>query len=72
MILPERVLGSASVKRMLSGRAIAPISLTTCACSSFFSSSLGVSPDTSVTKQAMPSPLISSGWPTTAASATLG
>lgn len=29
MILPERVLGSVSVKRISSGRAIAPISLTT-------------------------------------------
>ena len=31
MILPERVFGSASVKRISSGRASAPISLATCA-----------------------------------------
>ena len=40
MILPERVFGSESVKRISSGRASAPISLATWACSSFFSSSL--------------------------------
>ena len=40
MILPERVLGSASVKRISSGRASAPISLTTCSPSAFFSSAL--------------------------------
>ena len=39
MILPERVLGRESVKRISSGRASAPISLATCSRSSFFSSS---------------------------------
>ena len=42
MILPLRVFGSASVKRISSGRASAPISFATCAFSSFFSSSVGV------------------------------
>ena len=37
MILPERVFGSASVKRISSGRASAPISLTTWSDSDFFS-----------------------------------
>ncbi len=38
MIFPERVFGSASVKRISSGRASAPISLTTWSDSAFFSS----------------------------------
>ena len=41
MILPLRVLGRESVKRMSSGRARAPISLTTWARSSWRSASLG-------------------------------
>jgi hypothetical protein len=44
MILPLRVLGSASVKRMSSGLASDPISFATHARSSSFSSSLGSLP----------------------------
>ena len=69
MILPLRVFGSAAVKRILSGVAKAPICLRTWAVSSDISDSLP-SPCFSVTKQQMPSPLISCGKPTAAASAT--
>src|SRR5207244_3344250 len=72
MIFPLRVLGSASVKRMSSGRAKAPISLATCSRSTRLSSSLGVRLDSSVTKAAIAWPFSSSGRPTTAASATAG
>ena len=44
MILPLRVLGSESVKRMSSGLAIGPISLATHWRNWFFNSSLGVAP----------------------------
>src|SRR5262249_40841857 len=60
MIFPDLVFGNASVKRTSSGRARVPISLTTCSFSSAFNSSDGCSPLTSVTKHAIPSPLISS------------
>ena len=39
MILPDRVFGNASVKRISSGRASAPISFVTCARSSWFNAS---------------------------------
>ena len=70
MIFPERVFGSVGVKRISSGRANAPISFVTWSRSSFFSSSVPSIPTFSVTNAAIPSPLISSGLPTTAASAT--
>ena len=44
MILPERVFGSASAKRISSGRAIAPISFATCSRSSFSSASSAATP----------------------------
>src|SRR5438874_62239 len=72
MILPLRVLGSASVKRRSSGRAKAPISLATCSRSAFLRSSLGFWLDSSVTKAAIAWPFSSSGRPTPAASATAG
>ncbi len=73
MILPERVLGRLSPKRMSFGLAIAPISLPTQSRSSFAifsaSSPLGRGP-LSTTKAHTASPVSSSGRPTTAASAT--
>ena len=72
MILPLRVFGKASVNRISSGRASAPISLTTWTLSSCRSSSEGAWPVSSVTNAEIPCPLISSGLPTTAASATFG
>ena len=44
MILPERVLGSASAKRISSGRASAPICSTTCSRNSFANASSAVTP----------------------------
>src|ERR1035437_9666674 len=72
MILPERVLGRASVKRIPSGRAREPISFETHLRSSSLSASLGWYSLSSVTKAEMACPFNSSGRPTTAASATLG
>src|SRR5574337_1283789 len=71
MIFPLRVLGSVSVKRMSSGLAKAPISLATHFFSSSLSSLVGGTACSRVTKAQMACPLISSGRPTTAASATL-
>ena len=70
MILPLRVLGSASVKRMSSGRAMAPISCTTCSLSWARSASSAFRPACTVTNATSACPLRSSGRPTTAASAT--
>src|SRR5436190_19869363 len=73
MILPERVFGRLSPKRMSFGLAIAPISLPTQSRSSlaifFASSPVGRAPF-STTKAHTASPVRSSGRPTTAASAT--
>ena len=70
MILPERVFGRSAVNRISSGRAMAPIFFVTC----FFKTSamlgLGLTPSLSVTNAVIAWPLISSGLPTTAASAT--
>jgi hypothetical protein len=49
MILPLRVFGSASLKRISSGRAMAPISLTTCSFSCARSASSAVWPICTVT-----------------------
>ena len=72
MILPLRVFGSASVKRISSGRAMAPISFTTCSFSAPLSASSTGTPACTVTKATRAWPFRSSGRPTTAASATLG
>ena len=72
MILPLRVLGRASVKRICSGLAKLPISCATHLRSSSPSSSWSQSPFFRVTKQATAWPVISCGLPTTAASATAG
>src|ERR1041384_3469802 len=72
MILPERVLGSASAKRTSSGLATGPISLPTWLRNSFLSSGVAGCPVLRVTKHTSAWPLSSSGRPTTAASATLG
>ena len=64
MILPLRVLGRASVNRMSSGRASAPISLTTCARNSSRSLSSPLRPPSSVTNATTACPFISSGRPT--------
>src|ERR1700680_3209882 len=53
MILPLRVLGSMSVKRMSSGLAIAPISLATHFLSSSLSSGVGFRPCSKLTKAEM-------------------
>ena len=70
MILPLRVFGSMSVKRMSSGRASAPISLLTQRRNSSFNSGVGWWPCSRVTKAEIAWPFNSSGRPTTAASAT--
>jgi hypothetical protein len=72
MILPERVLGRLSPKRMSLGLAIGPISLPTQSRSSLASLGLvaGGRGRLSTTKAQMASPVVSSGRPTTAASAT--
>ncbi len=74
MILPERVLGRLSAKRMSSGLAIAPSCSPTQSRSS--RTSAAVSPvgrgPRSTTKANTDSPLMSCGLPTTAASATRG
>src|SRR5690606_13343871 len=72
MILPLRVLGSPSAKRMEAGRANLPMSLATCSESSCFMASLGSMPAFSVTKATSAWPVRSSGRPTAAASATAG
>ncbi len=73
MILPERVFGRLSPKRMSLGLAIGPISLPTqsrnCLAIAFASSPLGRE-RFSTTKAHTASPVVSSGRPTTAASAT--
>jgi hypothetical protein len=73
MILPERVFGRLSPKRMSLGLAMAPISLPTQSRSSlaifFASSPVGRIP-LSTTNAHTASPVSSSGRPTTAASAT--
>ena len=53
MILPLRVLGRESVKRMSSGRASAPISFVTHLRSSSFNSGVGLRPPSSVTNAEM-------------------
>jgi len=73
MILPLRVLGRLSPKRMSLGLAMGPISLATQLRSSvaiFFASSPVGRARLSTTKAQMASPVVSSGRPTTAASAT--
>ena len=73
MILPERVLGRLSPKRMSLGFAMGPISLATQLRSSvaiFLASSPVGRERLSTTKAQMASPVVSSGRPTTAASAT--
>ena len=73
MILPERVLGKFSPKRISLGLAIGPISLATQSRNSFAialaSSPVGMG-RLSTTKAQIASPVKSSGRPTTAASAT--
>ena len=73
MILPERVFGRLSPKRISFGFAIGPISLPTHSRNSF-ASAFASSPDgrapLSTTKATTASPVRSSGRPTTAASAT--
>ena len=63
MILPLRVFGSESVKRIASGRANLPISLSMCAASASFSSLPAFWPGLSVTKTTSAWPLSSSGLP---------
>src|ERR1044072_3374332 len=70
MILPDRVLGSASVNLISSGRARAPISFTTCSRSSWFNASDGLCDPSNVTKATIDDPFNSAGRGTTAASAT--
>mmetsp|Transcript_1779 Transcript_1779/g.3367 ORF Transcript_1779/g.3367 Transcript_1779/m.3367 type:complete len:204 (-) Transcript_1779:593-1204(-) len=70
MILPLRVFGSSGVKTIAFGRAIAPIPLTTSFISFFFISSEGSTPSLRMTNARIAWNLISSGIPTTAASAT--
>ena len=73
MILPERVFGRLSPKRMSFGLAIGPISLATQLRSSlaiFFASSPVGRGRLSTTNAQTASPVVSSGRPTTAASAT--
>ena len=73
MILPERVLGRLSPKRMSLGLAIGPISLPTqsrsCLAMALASSPTGRE-RFSTTNAQIASPVVSSGRPTTAASAT--
>ena len=73
MILPLRVFGRLSPKRMSFGLAIGPISLATQSRSSlaiFFASSPVGRGRFRTTKAQIASPVVSSGRPTTAASAT--
>src|SRR6185369_11642056 len=60
MILPDRVLGRASLNLISSGRASVPISFTTCSRSSWFSASDGVCDPSSVTKATIADPFSSS------------
>ncbi len=73
MILPERVLGKLSPKRMSLGLAMGPIYLPTLS-RKIFAICLASSPvgrgRFNTTKAQMASPVVSSGRPTTAASAT--
>ena len=70
MILPERVLGSASANRMSSGLAMGPISFATCWRSSSRRAPSAWTPVLTVTKATSAWPFRASGRPTTAASAT--
>ncbi len=70
MIFPDRVLGRAGAKWMLSGLAMAPMILPTWFLSSVLRAGDGVMFVLRVTKQTMASPLTSCGLATTAASAT--
>ena len=70
MILPERVFGSASVKRISFGFAIAPICFATWSSSASFSAALTGAPAFGVTNATIAVPVSSSGRPITAASAT--
>src|ERR1035441_4065828 len=70
MILPERVFGNASAKRMSSGFATGPISLATCRRSSSRRAPSACTPVLTVTKATSAWPFMASGRPTTAASAT--
>ena len=75
MILPERVLGRLSPKRMSFGLAIGPISFATHSRSSlaiFSASAPSGRACFSTTNAHTASPVMSSGRPTTAASATCG
>ena len=75
MILPERVFGRLSPKRMSLGFAIGPISLLTQSrsCFAIFSPSAAFGRACfSTTNAQTASPVMSSGRPTTAASATIG
>jgi len=70
MILPERVLGNESVKRISLDERSHRFPCTTCCFSCLLSSSLGR--DSKVTKATMSSPLTSSGLLTTASRQQLG
>ena len=70
MIFPERVFGSSSVKRTDFGFAIGPISSATWSRNSSTSSSRGSIPARRITNAAIAWPVVSSDFPTTAASAT--
>ena len=73
MILPLRVFGSESVKRMSSGRAKAPISLATCAPQLLLERVARLHARLRASRRRRCAwPLSSSGRPTTAASATAG
>ena len=72
MILPERVFGRSSVKRIDFGLAIGPIVAATWSRSSSTRASLGSLPDRRITNAAMAWPGVASVFPTTAASATAG
>jgi hypothetical protein len=70
MILPERVFGSASVKRISLGFAIAPICRVTWSSNALASAPSARALPRGVTKATIAVPVRSSGRPTTAASAT--
>src|SRR3990172_9415076 len=70
MILPDRVFGRSAVNRMSSGRAMAPIFLTTCSFKSSARSLVMCAPSFRGTNAATACPLISCDRTTTAASAT--
>ncbi len=70
MIFPERVFGRSAVKRISSGRAMAPIFFATWALSSSARASEPSMPSFRVTNAAIDSPFTSWCFPTTAASAT--